>query len=64
MVYNNLGCGNTGFGGGFMMLLYYLILIGVVIALALLIKKLWMDTQNKDNKATRGNRTKKRVDLK
>ena len=42
-----MGYGGFG-GGGLMMLLYYLILIGIVIVLALLIKKLWMDTQKCD----------------
>ena len=50
MVYNCWGYGMMGFGGGLMMLLYYLILIGVVIALALLIKKLLMDTQSSADK--------------
>lgn len=40
------GMMSYGFGGGLMMLLYYLILIGVVVVLALLIKKLWQDTQH------------------
>ncbi|HLC81266.1 MAG TPA: hypothetical protein VJH68_01290 [Candidatus Nanoarchaeia archaeon] len=42
-----------GLGGWLMVLLYYLILIEVVVALALLIKKLWLETQP-------GNRRKRR----